>query len=189
MLKKFAYNELLFGAIINAIFGFLFVFIPVDDMIAFLFVFFGILLIILNIPSFFLYLLAYKNNKENKVKCLSALLSIAIGIVMIFWKNEFFAIIAAMILVVLPIIRILIAPDRKKQLKAELPKLVLGVILFVLGPWGLTNLIFDIVGYIVLFIALLLFIFWVVLNITKPKKNTPSRRNDSNIIDAEVIEK
>ena len=58
-----------------------------------------------------------------------------------------------------PILAIVNAVDRKERLKAELPKLIIGLILVLLGPANAIDALFDIAG-VGLIVLSILYVLW-----------------------------
>ena len=92
------------------------------------------------------------------------------GIVLIFWHNNIFMIIIGIYFLLFPVLEIALAKDRMCQLKSELPKLIVGVVLLVLGPAGTLDLLFDIVGWIVLGLTALSILITTLSHILYRKK-------------------
>lgn len=185
MKKNLIINALVIFAV-EVLIGILFIVIPAANIISALFVIFGLLVIIINIPTLFAYLPFYNTDYKAKYNVISSVANIILGIVMIFWQNEFFILVVAALCIVFPIIRICLSASKKAQFKQELVKLILGVVILVLGPWQMTDLIFDIFGYIIIGLAVVQLVCSLVqINKAKPVNN----KSDKVIIDAEIKDK
>ena len=77
-------------------------------------------------------------------------------------------------MIVMPVIEILLAKDKLNQLKAELPKLILGVVMFLLGPAKTLDVLFDVAGWVIIVLTLLNAIV-SLLSLKKVHKNTGGR--------------
>ena len=77
-------------------------------------------------------------------------------------------------MIVQPIIAIVNAPDRQARLKAELPKLIIGVILVLLGPAKAIDILFDVAG-VGLIVSSILYLIWSYRLIKKTQNVTGNR--------------
>ena len=71
---------------------------------------------------------------------------------------------------IIPLIQILLAKEKLTRLKAELPKLILGVVMLVVGPAGTLAALFDVAGWIIIVLTA----FYTLLSLLSLKnpKNT-----------------
>jgi uncharacterized membrane protein len=83
---------------------------------------------------------------------------------MLFWHSSVLLIVVGVIMIVQPILSIISATDATARLKAEAPKLIIGIVLVVLGPAKAIDTLFDIAGIalIVLSIVYLLSMYRLV---------------------------
>ena len=79
-----------------------------------------------------------------------SLISIAVGVLMIFWHASLLMLILGIYMIVLPIVQILLSRDKLLRLRTELPKLIVGIVLVLIGPAKALDVVFDISGWIVL---------------------------------------
>ena len=91
-----------------------------------------------------------------------SIVTIVVGLMLIFSRNEIIMVIVGAYLIVFPIIRILIAKEKAKQAKAELPAIIVGVVLVIIGPGAALDFIFKIVGAIVIILSSLYIAFGIV---------------------------
>lgn len=153
----------------------------------------GFVVILENLPLFFEGLLTYNHDYKQKIKLISATISILIAAILIFFHNQIFVIVVALLLIILPIIRILLVKD-KKNMTSEIVRIVLGVILFIFGPWNFVDLVFDIFGYIFLALGVALIVYaFIQRRSSKKDDNDVSNNSNTNnktrdVIDAEVRE-
>ena len=100
--------------------------------------------------------LAYKvscNDKDRLLVCLCNIIGIILGVLlMINAKSVMFYIIGAY-LVIYPIIDIIISKYKTEQLKIELPRILLGIILMIIGPGTLIGLMCKIIGIALIVIS------------------------------------
>ena len=86
----------------------------------------GLLTMVMNIPALFL---ALKNigARGEWVNLLIALLSIAIGVLLMLLKSDFLLVLILLYAIVLPLIRIILAEQHVRQLKREMLPFLTGV--------------------------------------------------------------
>lgn len=124
------------------------------------FIILGLFVVIDHLPMFISSLANIKNKQSLVVFILSAI-SIAAGFIMMFWHEGIFMVLVGIYLLALPIYRIIIAPDKKLQLSADLGSLILGLVLILVGPG---KIIFY-AGIVLIALSLLyaLYALWVYL--------------------------
>lgn len=124
------------------------------------FIILGLFVVIDHLPMFISSLANIKSKQALVVFILSAI-SIAAGFIMMFWHEGIFMVLVGIYLLALPIYRIIIAPDKKLQLSADLGSLILGLVLILVGPG---KIIFY-AGIVLIALSLLyaLYALWVYL--------------------------
>lgn len=124
------------------------------------FIILGLFVVIDHLPMFISSLANIKDKQSLVVFILSAI-SIAAGFIMMFWHEGIFMVLVGIYLLALPIYRIIIAPDKKLQLSADLGSLILGLVLILVGPG---KIIFY-AGIVLIALSLLyaLYALWVYL--------------------------
>lgn len=167
--NRFFLTQILTTALLGGFLGLLLILLPTALLMNIIFTVLGAITILSAIPSLVLGLTA-TNERAGRLSLISALISILMGIVLIFWHNNIFMIIIGIYFLLFPVLEIALAKDRMRQLKSELPKLIVGVVLLVLGPAGTLDLLFDIVGWIVLGLTALSILITTVSHIRYRKK-------------------
>jgi hypothetical protein len=95
------------------------------------------------------------------VVVISAILGIAIGVVMIFYQGVLLTVLAAVFLIALPLLRILLAHDRMATLRSEILRIILGIVLIaflpaLVGTMDLiVKIILTVIGVIIILAALI----------------------------------
>ena len=167
--KQFFWSQILTIALLGGLLGGVLILLPTDLLLKIIFVVLGALTILSAIPSLIL-ALACPNERAGKLALLSSVISMAMGIVLIFWHHNILMIVAGVYFVLFPVLEIVLAKDRMRQMKSELPKLIIGVVLLVFGPAQTLDLLFDIVGWIVLGLTLVSIVVTVITHIRYQKK-------------------
>lgn len=109
---------------------------------------YGILIIIGNVPGL-VSGIANIQKREGTLDLVSAALGVALGLALIFYQGTVLVVAVAIYLIIFPLVRVLMASDKVEQLKRELVRLVLGVVLLVFVP-ALVNAAFTVVHLILL---------------------------------------
>jgi hypothetical protein len=72
-------------------------------------------------------------------------------------------------LLVLPLIRILISNDKKTQLKADLPRMIIGAVMVILGPAYTTEILFKIAGWAVIGLTVVYALYAIISSIVNDR--------------------
>ena len=136
---------LLTAGILGVLFGILLLAIDFTKIISLIFIIVGIFILIANLPSFI-----YSITSGNLPGILSSLFPVAAAILLIFWHSSLLLYIVGIYLVILPLVRVLCARDKALMLRVELPRIIIGVLLFIIGPGTAINTLIDVAGYVVI---------------------------------------
>ncbi len=121
---------------------------------------YGIIIIIGNIPGL-ISGIANINKAAGVFDLICSVLGIGLGAAMIFYQGSILVALVAIYLIVFPIIRVLLADQKVEQLKRELLRIVLGVVLLVFVPsllgaaFTLVHLLLLISGWVVIALSAL----------------------------------
>lgn len=91
------------------------------------------------------------------------LITLIVGILLIFWHNWVLMLIVGVLLIALPCYRIATALSKQAMFKNQLPVLILGIVLLFVGPARFLNLLFDIGGWIIIVLSVLYLISSIIL--------------------------
>lgn len=141
-------------ALIGLLAGLFFLLVRPEGMLGVVFTVLGVLTVLFNIPALLIGLARIKTT-SGKVEVLTSLLSIVIGCLMIVWHASLLMILLGVYMIVSPLLQILFARDRKAALLSELPKMIIGVVLLIIGPANALGAIFDLVGWLILILTAL----------------------------------
>ena len=158
---------------IGALIGLLLIVIPVGFLLDVVFFMMGIATIAVSLPAFFS-LLPLRHTSVGKVSLISTALMVIAGFLMLFWHSSVLLIIVGVVMIVQPILAIASDSDRQARLKAELPKLIIGVILVVLGPANAIDILFDVAG-VGLIVLSILYLLWSYRIVKKAQNITGNR--------------
>lgn len=150
-------------AAIGVLIGLLLILIPVGFLLDVVFFIMGIAIIVISLPAL-ISLLPLRHTKVGNVSLICTALTVFAGFLMLFWHSSVLLIVVGVIMIVQPILSIISATDATARLKAEAPKLIIGIVLVVLGPAKAIDTLFDIAGIalIVLSIVYLLSMYRLV---------------------------
>ncbi|MBQ9806608.1 MAG: hypothetical protein IJW49_08910 [Clostridia bacterium] len=175
--NQFFWTQLLTTALLGGLLGLLLILLPTDLLMKIIFVVMGAVTILSAIPSLVLGL-TLSNDQAGKLSLVSAILSMVMGILLIFWHNTILMVVIGVYFLLFPVLEILLARDRLRQFKSEIPKLIIGVVLLVFGPAETLDLLFDVVGWIVLgltALSMLITVITFVKHRNKTNQTTGSR--------------
>ena len=153
--------------------GLLLIVIPIGFLIDVVFFIMGIATIAVSLPALFS-LLPLRHTSVGKVSLISTALMVIAGFLMLFWHSSVLLIVVGVVMVVQPILAIASDSDRQARLKAELPKLIIGVILVVLGPANAIDILFDVAG-VGLIVLSILYLLWSYRIVKKAQNITGNR--------------
>ena len=121
---------------------------------------YGILIVIGNIPGL-ISGIANVNRAAGVFDLICSLLGIGLGVAMICYQGSVLVGLVAIYLIVFPLIRVLLADQKVEQLKREVLRMVLGVVLLVFVPslvgaaFQLVHLLLVICGWVVIGMSVL----------------------------------
>ncbi len=182
--KKSVLTEIIVSLVFGLIFGGLLLFLATlgaDTIIKWVLIIAGIIIVATNIAPLIrgIVNLVHKE-KGGLFDTIVSAIAIALGVLLIIKHGGMLALIInillAVYLIVLPIIRIIIAPSKKEQLAKEWLRILIGAILIVFLPviLGATNTIVNIIltiaGVVVLVLTVLSFALSLVAYIKASKK-------------------
>ncbi len=182
-MKKRIDVGLLIISIFTFLFGLMFVVVDAYKINKVIFGIIGIILVITAIPGF---LVPVSESKENKVTFINSIILFISGILMLFDHSSVLNIICAIIFIVIPLINLFYALDKKKRFLNDLPKYIIGILVLILSIDGVLNIIYTIIGIILIIISLIIFCGSFLDNkIIIIKKN---HHNKDDIIDGKAEE-
>ena len=127
--------------------GLLLVLLPVAFLMKVFFVVMGVLVLATSIPGIFA-ALRLSGTRTGRVALMLSLISALVGIILIFSHSKLLLIVVGVYMVALPIVQIILARGAAFAWKAELPKLIVGCLLLILGPASALEMMFDVAGWI-----------------------------------------
>ena len=182
--KKSVLAEIIISLVFGLIFGGLVLFLSTlgaGTIIKWVLIVAGIIIVATNIAPLIrgIVNLAHKE-KGGLFDVIVSAIAMALGIVMIVYQNAIVStiitVLLAIYLIVLPIIRIVIAPSKKEQLSKEWIRILIGAILIVFLPAilgaadAIINLLLMIVGIVIIVLTVLSFVLSLIAYIKATKK-------------------
>ncbi|MBR7150969.1 MAG: hypothetical protein IKD02_01300 [Clostridia bacterium] len=150
-------RSLLWQTLVFALFGVgvgvLLIALPADLLLRLAFVIVGALTVLTQIPGVLSGLLHF-SERGGKLLLFSSLISTALGLVMLFYPSALLSVLLGVYLIVLPLILVLTDGDKRTRLQKELPRMILGVVLVLIGPAAILDLLFDVAGWVILVLTL-----------------------------------
>ena len=147
--------------IVGVLFGLLLILLPVAFLMKVFFVVIGIVVLATAIPGI-MAALRVIDTRMGKVALVTSLITALVGLMLIFSHSKLLMLIVGVYMVVLPVAQILLSHAKAASWKAELPKIVVGCVLLLLGPATALEMMFDIAGWVVIGFTLLLCVSLVI---------------------------
>ena len=166
--KLFGTGVLIFS-LLGLLAGILLIALPVELLLKIVFVIVGVITVVCNLPMVFAGL-SNLGSRSGQVSLVLSLISVVFGVLMIFFHSTVLVILVGVYLLILPLVEILIAKERGAQLRAELPKLILGVVLVVVGPARGASILFDVAGWIIVLLTAVYFVSMLISYLIRQKK-------------------
>ena len=158
---------------IGALIGLLLIAIPVGFLLDIVFFMMGIATVVVSLPAL-ISLLPLRHTKVGRVSLICTAFIVFAGFLMLFWHSSILLIVVGIVMIVQPILAIVSASDRQARLKSELPKLIIGTILILLGPAGTLDVLFDIAGAGLIVLSIL-YLIWSYRLVKKAQHITGNR--------------
>ena len=145
--------------------GIVFLTVPADNIIKFIYILLGVIVIIFNALVAFDSIAWIKKDKRYLIVLILAIIQIIIGILLIVTSSKVLLIVTGSILLVLPLLEIISAKDKKEQFKLEITKISLGIIFIVLGATNLASVVFTVLGVISIVFGIIYLVFAILMSI------------------------
>ncbi len=182
--KKSVLAEIIISLVFGLIFGGLLLFLSTlgaATIIKWVLIVTGIIIILTNIAPLIrgIVNLAHKE-KGGLFDVIVSAIAVVLGAIMIVYQNAIIStiltVLLAIYLIVLPIIRIVIAPSKKEQLSKEWLRILIGAILIVFLPAilgaadAIVNILLMIAGIVIIVLTVLSFVLSLIAYIKASKK-------------------
>lgn len=174
--EKYLRASLIWFALFGALAGVLLIAIPTDLLLKAIFVIVGVITAFYNFPGLITGLL-HLDTVAGKLAAVLSGISIAIGVAMIFFHSTFLMVILGAYLLIFPLIQIAVSGNRSLQIKTELPKIILGIVLLIIGPAKAIDFIFDVVGWAIIVMSA---IYVLISLLVKSYKKTKYENSTGN---------
>ena len=116
----------------------------------------GVLTLLSGIPQFFSAIVELTDKKKIAIfDLIIAIITVVVGVMLIFFRNEIVVTIIGVYLIVFPLIRTLIAQKKVDQLKVELPSMIIGVALLIVAPRGLIHILGKVAGALIIVFSII----------------------------------
>jgi hypothetical protein len=171
--NRYLGGSILLTALFGALAGILLIALDTSLLLKIIFVIMGIVTVFYSLPGIAVGLMSISTG-AGKVTLIFSVLSAVLGFLMIFQHESYLMFFLGGYLIIFPLIEILLAKDKLVRLKAELPKLILGVVMLVVGPAGALEVLFDVAGWIIIVLTAF-YTLLSLLSLKKPKNQTGNR--------------
>ncbi len=173
--------SMILGILVGAVLVVIGSVIKAETLVWLALVIWGVIIIIGNIPGL-VYSIANIKNKAAIFDLVMSIIGILLGVGLIVSQNQVVTVILAAYMIVFPVIRIILAKQGwAEQLKRELLRIILGIVLLIFGGtligvgYTILNLILKVIGWVVIGITTVLGVVEIILIATKKeaKDNGP----------------
>lgn len=171
--NRYLGGSILLTALFGVLAGILLIALDTSLLLKIIFVIMGIVTVFYSLPGIAVGLMSISTG-AGKVTLIFSVLSAVLGFLMIFQHESYLMFFLGGYLIIFPLIEILLAKDKLVRLKAELPKLILGVVMLVVGPAGALEVLFDVAGWIIIVLTAF-YTLLSLLSLKKPKNQTGNR--------------
>ncbi|MBO5525315.1 MAG: hypothetical protein J5993_01040 [Clostridia bacterium] len=134
--------------LIGVLVGIAMILIPHDKLIRYAFIILGIAIVLFTLPEF-IHQIQYFRDEPFYEFVLTCLI-LALGFVLIFFQKTFMFFVIGGVMLVVPVFKILTSNAKMAMLRTQLPCLILGIVILILGPSKSVNLLFDVAGWIII---------------------------------------
>ena len=128
--------------------GIIFLTVKAENIIKFIYILLGIIVIFFNALVLFDSITRIKKDKRYLIVVALSIIQIIIGILLIVTESKVLLIVTGSILLVLPLLEIISSQNKKEQFKLEITKISLGIIFIILGATNLASVVFKVLGVI-----------------------------------------
>ena len=160
-------------AVVGALLGLLLILIPIRFLIDLVFFVMGIATLVVSLPAL-ISLLPLRNTRVGNISLICTALMVFAGFLMLFWHSSILLIAVGVLMIAQPIFAIMNSTDRKAKCKAELPKLIIGAVLVLLGPANAIGYLFDIAGAALIALSII-YLIWSYRLVKKAQNIAGSR--------------
>lgn len=171
--NRYLGGSILLTALIGVLAGILLLALDPSFLLKIIFVIMGVITVFYSLPGIAVGVMGFSTG-AGKVTLIFSILSAVLGLLMIFQHESYLMFFLGGYLILFPAIEILLAKDKLTRLKAELPKLILGVVMLVVGPAGTLEVLFDVAGWVIIVLTAF-YTLLSLLSLRKPKNQTGSR--------------
>ena len=167
--------------------GLAFIVIPSKTLVDIIFTVLGVIIICLNlIPCIYYFMLGSKDSRYYPYAVL-ALISVVIGFVFIFNHNAILAIILGVWLVVLPIVRIILSKEKKKEILKAIPYFIAAILLFFIPAEAILDIVLKVFGGLLMALGVVGLVYNIVID-HKNKNNNDDNDNENGSGNREIID-
>lgn len=172
--NRYLGGSILLSALIGVLAGVLLIALDTAFLLKIIFVIMGVITVFYSLPGIAVGLMGISTG-TGKITLIFSILSVALGCLMIFQHESYLMFFLGGYLLIVPLIQILLSKEKLTRMKAELPKLILGVVMLVVGPAGTLDVLFDVAGWIIIILTAF-YTLLSLLSLKKPKNSQTGNR-------------
>lgn len=180
-MKKMNLASLLVTSAVGLAVGIL-LFFHADKMFGVLAVLCGIVGLVVSIPPF-LDALMHNGEEGSAAGIILYGAAVLLSLALLISRNFVMMIIVGLCLIVIPVIRISKATDTGAQFREELPRILVGVLLVVVGPCKVVDWLFRVIGAVVLVLTVVYFVYGLLRYLGKIGKAESATKGTRTFVD------
>ena len=170
---KYALTGILVSGLLGIALGVFLIVVNISFLMGIIFTLIGVLTVFNNLPSLIFSTFELKTG-EGKIMFVLSLVATAIGVGMIFFHNWILMIVLGIYFIMIPLMRLLISPKHEELIGEELPKMILGIVMLLLGPASIMTVLFRVAGIAVIALSAL-YIVGASISLSKNQSKTGNR--------------
>lgn len=152
--KAYLHGQTVLTALLGVLAGILLIILDTTLLLRVAFIMMGVLTVATQLPSAVTGLL-HLSEKGGKLLFASAAVSVLFGFLMIFWHSAVLTVLLGVYMILLPLFLVLTDRQKGERLKKELPRILLGAVLVLIGPATVLEVLFDVIGWGIILLTVL----------------------------------
>ena len=113
----------------------------------------GALTVITNLPGLIRAIMLKPKGKFVIVQIIFSALGVVLGVLLMFFARPVVIIGIGIYMIAFPVFDIIMSPYRSEQLKAEFPKILVGIGMVIIGPGQIVDVLINIIGVILIILS------------------------------------
>lgn len=152
--KGYLNGQMILTAILGVLAGILLIALDAALLLRVAFIIMGVLTVATQLPVL-LSGLVHSSKGGGNLLLISSAISVILGFAMIFWHSSILTVILGIYMIVLPLILVFTDRDKWARFQKELPRIILGAVLLLVGPAAVLGALFDVAGWVIILLTVI----------------------------------